>query len=134
MKKFGATLEMVDETICHILDTRDIRVITEVAARQQLEEDLQRMQASQARLSAAVEALKLAQEDAETVRHRVLQADLRFHWDDILTRRRNAFKSTPLYKRALPVLANYYNTCRGAVFNPHADEFRGTQVEGYGWW
>jgi hypothetical protein len=103
----------------------------------QFEEDFRRMQASCARLSAAVEMFKLAQEDVEAVCHRVVQAGLKFHWDDIFTRRRNASKRTTLYKRALPVLTNHYNACREAGPHPHADGFRGgPQVAGggYDWW
>ena len=108
---FKAPLEKVDETICYVLDTRDIRFIGDLLARIQLVEEPAREEANRARLSVAVNAFKLAQKDVDQVRRCVERAGLGGHLRDISARRRVAFRLSPWYQMTLPYLSGFYGAC-----------------------
>jgi hypothetical protein len=108
---FKAPLEKVDETICYVLDTRDIRFIGSLLARIQLVEDPAREETNRDRLSVAVNAFRLAQNDVDQVRRRVDQVGLGRHFLDISARRRVAFTLSPWYQATVPYLSGFYGVC-----------------------
>jgi hypothetical protein len=110
-------LEKIDETLCSVTDTRDIRFIGEVLARIRYGHDALQLRASYKQLLTAIAAFEGADDDLNRLRHGLDRGGLKSRFDKISAIRRKAFKRSAFYEATLPQLMEYHKACRTAFIH-----------------